>query len=167
VRPAAERRARGRDDDIGIRRASPVDVSVAEAIIAGALAGYGLPFEPEGRDADVRSFGARADHDDFVAELDFPRLPVGVASVGPHGDDGVAWLSKVFVSQDARGLGLGRALLRAAHDAARARGYRRVGLRTRAVFREAIALYESEGYVAEPADPRLLAEGDRVYFLDL
>jgi putative acetyltransferase len=156
VRPAAEPR---------LRRASATDTTAAAAIIGEALADYGLPFEPEGRDADVRLFGGRPDHDDFVAEID--RRPVGVASVGPHGDAGSAWISKVFVLKEARGIGIGRALLAAAHDAARARGYQRVGLRTRLVFREAIALYESEGYARVSRDPALPQTGDVVYFRPL
>jgi putative acetyltransferase len=145
-----------------IRRATPADVSVAVAIIEGALADYGLPFEPDGRDADVRRFGARADNDDFVGVLD--GVPAGIASVGPHGDEGVAWISKVFVAKAARKQGLGRALLMATHDAARARGFSRVGLRTRRLFREAIALYESEGYTPANGDPAVFDPGDVVYF---
>ena len=145
-----------------IRRATPADVTTAETIIAAALAAHGLPFERDGRDADVQSFGARHDHDDFVAELG--SRPVGVASVGPQGDERVAWVSKLFVQADARRRGVGRALLSAAHDAARARGYRRVGLRTRVLFREAIALYESEGYVRAQEDPAVLDAADVVYF---
>ncbi|MDF2697465.1 MAG: GCN5-related N-acetyltransferase [Labilithrix sp.] len=133
----------------------------AAAIIGDALAGYGLPFEPDGRDADVHLFGARPEHDDFIADLD---IPVGVASIGPHGDEGVAWVSKVFVRKEARGHGIGRTLLARAHEAARARGYRRVGLRTRVIFLEAIALYESEGYVRADTDPAVLEKGDVVYF---
>ncbi len=148
--------------DAVLRPASPADAEDAAAIIGGALAGYGLPFEPDGRDADVHLFGCRPDHDDIVAEIE--GRPVGVASVGPHGEEGVAWVSKVFVAKEARGLGIGRALLSAAHEAARARGYRRVGLRTRLVFREAIALYESEGYAALARHPSVLESGDVVYF---
>lgn len=151
-----------RPADVRLRRATPEDAEAAAAIIGAALAGYGLPFEPEGRDADVHLFGSRPDHDDFVAEVE--RRPVGVASVGPHGDEGVAWISKVFVAKEARRAGIGRALLAATHDAARARGYHRVGLRTRVVFREAIALYESEGYTLLPRHPSVLASGDVVYF---
>lgn len=150
---------------VELRRASAADAPVAAGIIREALAGYGLPFEPEGRDADVRLFGTRPEHDDFVAEID--AQPVGIASVGPHGDAGVAWVSKVFVLHEARRRGIGRALLAAAHQAARARGYDRVGLRTRIVFREAIALYESEGYVRTTGDPAALERGDVVYFRPL
>jgi putative acetyltransferase len=148
-----------------IRRATPADASTAATIIGGALADYRLPFEPDGRDADVRWFGARADHDDLIAEED--GHPVGVASVGPHGDEGVAWVSKVFVARSARGRGIGRALLRAVHEAARTRGYRRIGLRTRVVFRQAIALYESEGYKSVASDAAVLDAGDIVYLREL
>ena len=94
----------------------------------------------------MATFGGKPEHDDFVA---WPRArpALGVASVGPQGDEGVAWISKVFVAKEARRRGVGRALLDAAHEAARSRGFREVGLRTRVIFREAIALYESAGYV--------------------
>jgi GNAT superfamily N-acetyltransferase len=155
------------DPRVNLRRATPADVPHAKTIIANALAAYDLPFEPEGRDADVTLFGGRNDHDDFVIEIK-GRI-VGVASIGPHGDDGVAWVSKVFVANDTRRVGAGRTLLRATHDAARARGYARVGLRTRVVFKEAIALYESEGYALTfgGGDHPQLAAGDVVYFRDL
>jgi putative acetyltransferase len=127
-----------------LRRATPNDVAAVTAIIASVLAEHGLPFEPEGRDADVALFGANGDHDDIVA-LHEGRI-VGLVGVGPHGDPGVAWVSKLFVASDARRLGIGRRLLQAAHEAARARGHREVRLRTRVVFEAAIALYQSAGY---------------------
>lgn len=145
-----------------LRRATPADAPAASRIIASALAEHALPFEPQGRDADVALFGARADHDDFVMEKD--GAVVGVVSVGPHGDPGVAWVSKLFVAREARRGGVGRALLGAAHDAARARGYVTVGLRSRRVFREALALYAAEGYSPEPTDPALLEPGDVVLY---
>ena len=144
-----------------VRRALPDDSVHAARIIGNALAEYQLPFEPEGRDADVASFGARPDHDDLVADDD--GLVLGVASVGPQGEPGLAWVSKVFVAKEARRRGAGRALLEHVHDAARARGYREVGLRTRVIFVEAIALYEAFGYVRRE-DPAALSPGDVVYY---
>jgi GNAT superfamily N-acetyltransferase len=129
---------------VDVRRATPADAASAASIIANALAEHALPFEPRGRDADVASFGARDDHDDMVALLDGEIA--GVVDVGPQGDPGVAWVSKLFVKKSARRCGIGRVLLRAAHDAARARGHHEVRLRTRRVFEAAIALYEAEGY---------------------
>lgn len=144
-----------------IRRAISADAPVAARVIESALHDYGIRFDPDGRDADVKTFGQKADVDDVVAEVD--GAIVGVGSVGPHGDEGVAWISKVFVLRSARGRGLGRALCAALHDAARARGYREVRLRTRVVFREAIALYESLGYVRTIEGAAVLERGDIVY----
>lgn len=145
----------------GLRRATGADAVDAARVIESALVDYGIRFDPDGRDADVKTFGQRSDVDDVVAEID--GAIVGVGSVGPHGDDAVAWISKVFVLRSARGRGLGRALCTALHDAARARGYREVRLRTRVVFREAIALYESLGYVATTEGEAILERGDVVY----
>lgn len=132
-----------------VRRAHGGDAPVAARIIAGALAEYGLPFEPEGRDADVATFGREPERDDFVAEDPSGRV-VGLVSVGPQGAPGVAWISKVFVARAARRKGVGRTLLEVAHDAARQRGFREAALRTRAIFVEAVALYESLGYAQRP-----------------
>lgn len=145
-----------------LRRATPADAADAARIIAAALAEYGLPFEPKGRDADVATFGDKADHDDLVAEEE--GRVIGIASVGPQGAEGVAWVSKVFVAKSARRRGAGRRLLEAAHEAARARGFRDVGLRTRLVFHEAIALYEASGYERRDDPARVLASGDVVYY---
>jgi putative acetyltransferase len=146
-----------------VRAATERDVGAAATIIAAALAEYGLPFEPDGRDADVASFGSKPEHDDLVAEDPTTGQALGVASVGPQGDEGVAWISKVFVAKGARRRGVGRALLEAAHSAAQRRGFREVGLRTRVIFREAIALYESAGY-EKRSDPAAIAPGDVVYY---
>jgi putative acetyltransferase len=144
-----------------LRPATSADAPRAAELIAGALAEFGLPFDAEGRDADVKSFGSRPDHDDLVAEDDGQF--VGVVSVGPHGDPGVAWISKVFVVATARRHGIGQRLLDAAVEAARARGYREIGLRTRLVFRDAIRLYEKNGWTVNPSG-KLVEPGDAVYW---
>ncbi len=153
-----------RDAGFTIRRAWPADAAHAARIIAAALADHALSFEPEGRDADVATFGARSDVFDAVAERG--ATVVGVVSVAAHEVPGVAWISKLFVSRDARRAGLGRALLRSAQDEARARGFHTVGLRTRRIFREALALYASEGY-ATREDPRVIEPGDLVLYRPL
>ncbi len=146
-----------------VRRATTADAAAAATIIATALAEYGLPFEPAGRDADVATFGAKDEHDDLVAVDAASGRAIGVASIGPQGAEGVAWVSKVFVAKAARRRGVGRALMAALHEAARARGYREIGLRTRRVFVEAIALYEAHGYARREDPSALLDAGDLVY----
>ena len=144
-----------------LRRASSTDAAAAARIIASALAEYALPFEPEGRDADVATFGTKPDVRDLVAERD--GVVVGVVSIGPHDDPGIAWLSKLFVTKSVRGTGIGRALLHAAHDAAREAGFHTVGLRTRRIFTEAVGLYAAEGYRPRE-DPRVIESGDVVMY---
>jgi len=56
------------------------------------------------------------------------------------------WLEDLYVSDEARGSGLGRALTLAALDRARARGCRRVELDVNTENAPALALYESLGF---------------------
>jgi putative acetyltransferase len=165
-------------DAVVVRRATTGDAAAAATIVGDALAEYGLPFEPEGRDADVATFGAKPENDDFVAVDSATGQALGLASIGPQGTRGVGWVSKVFVAKSARRRGVGRALMSAVDEAARARGYREVGLRTRVVFREAIAMYEAHGYArresesegeggaaaAAAAAAAVIASGDVVYY---
>lgn len=57
------------------------------------------------------------------------------------------------VAEEARGLGVGRALVRAAVAEARERGARRITLRVLGHNTAARALYESEGFVVEGVQP--------------
>jgi ribosomal protein S18 acetylase RimI-like enzyme len=57
----------------------------------------------------------------------------------------------MWVDPRARGLGLGRRLLRELESHARAMGARSVRLETNRSLTEAIALYRSSGYVEVPA----------------
>ncbi|MFK0192252.1 GNAT family N-acetyltransferase [Kitasatospora sp. NPDC090308] len=66
------------------------------------------------------------------------------------GAPGSAELKRLYVRPSARGHGLGRALLAAAEDAARALGRTRLRLDTMAEFAEARALYTAAGYADIP-----------------
>ncbi|WP_148571971.1 GNAT family N-acetyltransferase [Nocardioides caldifontis] len=74
--------------------------------------------------------------------------PSGVAAVGPlHGDDGGFELTRVFVTPAARGNGVGRALVAAAADVARAAGGERLVLETHEpTMGPAVRLYRSLGF---------------------
>ncbi|HEY0343407.1 MAG TPA: GNAT family N-acetyltransferase [Solirubrobacteraceae bacterium] len=61
---------------------------------------------------------------------------------------GVGEIKRMFVVERARGVGLGRRLLRELERRAAAQGLRRVRLLTTEVLSEAIALYDAEGYRA-------------------
>jgi putative acetyltransferase len=73
---------------------------------------------------------------------------LGVAAIKELGQD-QAEIKSMHTTAEARGRGVGRALLSHLLDAARARGYRRVFLETGTTpgFAAARALYESAGFV--------------------
>ncbi|MCY1140348.1 GNAT family N-acetyltransferase [Actinoplanes sp. Pm04-4] len=79
----------------------------------------------------------------FLVADDGERL-VACAAWRRHGDD--AELKRMFTARTARGRGLGRRMLTAIEDSARAAGCRRVILETGDRQPEAIGLYESAGY---------------------
>lgn len=79
----------------------------------------------------------------LVARLD--GRAVGCGGYAPEGD-GTAELKRIFVAAEARGLGIGRALLQALEaDAARA-GIRLLRLETGVKSAEALGLYRRFGY---------------------
>ena len=62
------------------------------------------------------------------------------------GGDGEAELKRMYVDPAARGLGIGRRLLQAAEDAARAEGVAVIRLETGIHQAEALGLYRASGY---------------------
>ncbi|GAB2740707.1 GNAT family N-acetyltransferase [Streptomyces bullii] len=108
-------------------------------------------------------FGERSVPGDYlVAELGgsvvgFVRLgrPTSLAS-NAH----VRQIQGLVVAEEARGAGVGRALLRAAREEARRQGARRLTLRVLGHNTPARKLYESEGFVVEGVLPEeFLVEG--------
>ena len=83
----------------------------------------------------------------WVARLD--GTPVGCVTLRAPRDGypaGSAELKKLYVADDARGVGIGRALLTTAHDEARSRGFASTLLVVGIRQPEAVALYLSGGY---------------------
>ncbi len=89
----------------------------------------------------------------LVASIDGERVAGGcVKTTAPH----VGSLKRMWVADAARGLGIGRRMLAALEDQARALGITTLRLETNKTLQEAIALYRSAGYrAAAPfnADP--------------
>lgn len=71
--------------------------------------------------------------------------PVGCGGFKRNTAD-AAYLKRMWIARDARGLGLGRRLLHALEARARALGYRTVRLETQKSLAEAQQLYRSSGY---------------------
>lgn len=71
----------------------------------------------------------------------------GVFLVEEPDDPDTARLRLLYVEPDARGLGVGSALVRQCTEFARNAGYKRIVLWTHAVLHSARRIYEAEGYV--------------------
>ena len=71
--------------------------------------------------------------------------PIGCGGFTPLTGD-AAYLKRMWIAPEARGLGLARRLLAALEDKARAIGYRMVRLETNRALAEAQQLYRSSGY---------------------
>jgi ribosomal protein S18 acetylase RimI-like enzyme len=98
-----------------------------------------------------------SDTDFLLASPDGGSLPAGVCqlryrlSVWTGMDD--CWLEDLYVREDARGGGVGRTLVEAAVERARARRCRRIQLDVNEQNSEALSLYRSAGFSTESKPP--------------
>ncbi|GEC04051.1 acetyltransferase [Streptomyces spinoverrucosus] len=109
------------------------------------VAEQGVPEDVEYDAYDAGALHVLAVRDDGVP-LGTGRLLYGAAAAGKTGGDpSVGSLGRLAVTREARGLGVGGALVRAIEDAARARGLSAVDLHAQT---HALGFYERLGYVA-------------------
>ena len=125
-----------------------IDTPVGEALVEALLAEYVVRYGGHG--------GDQPSPDEFTA----PGGAFVIAFLGetPVGCGGlrrltpeVGEIKRMYVEPGARGKGVGRTILRALERHARESGYAALRLETGARQPEAIALYESEGYL--PIEP--------------
>ncbi|WP_380174563.1 GNAT family N-acetyltransferase [Kineococcus sp. DHX-1] len=137
--------------DVVVRRADVADVGEVARLFAGYLEFYECPRPP----AEVSAYlTARfANGESVVLLAAVGGRVVGFAQCYPTWASlelAPAWvLYDLFVDPSARGLGVGRALLRAVADHARAAGATTAVLETAHTNTTAQALYESEGWVLD------------------
>lgn len=158
-----------------VRPARPEDYAAGGALTVAAYAQY-QPLlrreEWEEYRADLADLAGRAERGTvFVAE-DADGTLLGVVTYYRHVADGpradwwwwpadYGYIRALAVHPDARGRGVGRALMHACLEEARASGAAGVALNTARVMSAARSLYESLGFHMLPA-----AEGDRDGDLD-
>ena len=124
-----------------IRPATPDDAAPVRDVVGNVLAEYGLRADPSGTDSDLRdiaaNYAARGGAFDVVVGSDGD--VVGCCGVYVL-DRATCELRKMYLRQDARGVGLGGRLLKRALAFARGSGFRRMELETASVLKEAIAM---------------------------
>jgi len=150
-----------------IRDWQPSDREAAAAVISTVLAEYGLGWEPTGADRDVLDVEAcyqKVDGEFWVVE-EAGKI-VGTAAYYPieRGQQAVE-IRKMYLLPSARGQGVGRFLLTQLEAAIAAKGYQQILIETASILKEAVILYERNGY--QPITDVETDRCDRAYLKEL
>jgi len=146
-----------------VRDWEPGDRPVAFDLIAAVLKEYGLESQPDLADWDVWNVeqAYQAAGGEFWVVEQAGRM-VGTAAFYPveRGEKAVE-IRKMYLVPEVRGQGLGRFLLEELEAAIARRGYTQIWIETATVLKEAVQLYERNGY--QPSTGVETARCDRVY----
>ena len=137
---------------------------------------YPEDWPPDGPDHPMNPERFRAGLRDLPSPHDRPRGGILIASVdGQDGGcvmyreagEGTAEFNRMFVSERARGHGLGRLLLDAMCDRMAADGYARVVFSSAVFLSHARAMYEAAGFTPMAHPPGFPEDmRDRIYFME-
>lgn len=146
-----------------IRPWQPSDRSAAAEVIRSVLAEYGLGWEPTGADRDVLEIEAcycQVGGEFWVVEQG--GTVIGTSAYYPtHRGPKAVEIRKMYLLPEGRGRGLGHFLLQQLEATIAARGYDEIWIETASVLKEAVLLYERNGY--QPATGVETERCDRVY----
>jgi putative acetyltransferase len=136
---------------------------IAASIIEQVLAEYGLPWQPEEADQDVieiEKYYLEKQGEFWVVETQ--SKIVGTSAYYPisRGNKSVE-IRKMYLLPEARGKGLGKYLLKQLEITIQEKGFKEIWLETASVLKEAVQLYERNGYL--PASGVETKRCDRVY----
>ena len=151
-----------------LREATAADGFEIRGVVAAVMAEYGLSSDLEGNDADLKnvvaSYGERGGA--FRVATSAEGRIVGCGGLYPI-DEREAEIRRMYLLPEARGVGVGRALLEELITFAKERRFERLVLETASVLEEAISLYRKRGFV--PVAPRgpILRQCDQAYALQL
>jgi putative acetyltransferase len=150
-----------------LRRAGNEDRQAVTNLVYGVLKEYGLEPDPRATDADLanieQSYLERGGT--FFVLEDRDGSVIGAYGLYPV-ENQTCELRKMYLHKSQRGKGLGKFLLDSALEQARELGFKRVTLETASVLKEAIALYESYGFVEYEPD-HMSSRCDQAYVLEL
>ena len=153
--------------DFLIRQWQPRDRDFAAEVIRSVLSEYGLGWEPDGADKDVLQVKENyLDNGGEFWVIEYQDNIVGTSAFYPiqRGENAVE-IRKMYLLPKARGFGLGKYLLQQLEAAIACRGFTQIWIETATVLREAVKLYENNGY--QPATGVETERCDLVYFKEL
>lgn len=149
-----------------LRPAANADGVALERLVFEALREFGLAPDPANTDADLRNIEAFYSGGAFDVLVNEPGEIVG--SVGLRRvTDIECEMRKMYLAPSVRGLGWGKRLLDHALSRARELGFRRVTLETASVLRDAITLYERNGFRKYTPHHPVAARCDATYVREL
>jgi len=149
--------------DFLIRDWQPRDRQPAAALIQSVLAEYGLGSEPEGADRDVLNVETAywtTGGVFWVVEQQGKLVGTGGYYPIARGEHAVE-IRKMYLLPEVRGQGLGRYLLMILEQDSMAEGFTQAWIETASILKEAVYLYESQGYQLSTGVET--ARCDRVY----
>lgn len=149
--------------DFLIRSWTPEDREAASSVIRDVLTEYGLSWEPTGADRDVlevETFYTAVGGEFWVIERQGQVVGTGAYYPVERGNKAVE-IRKMYLSPAVRGKGLGKYLLQQLEKAIADRGFPEIWIETASVLKEAVQLYERNGY--QPATGVETKRCDRVY----
>jgi ribosomal protein S18 acetylase RimI-like enzyme len=128
---------------VALEPASTLSAAQLAGVFTASYEGYFMPVTVD--EATYRFMAGSWDFDLDASRIAFDgEEPVGICNLAMRGKD--AWIGGVGVVAARRGRGIGRQLMQAAEDEARARGVERLWLEVLVQNAPAIALYEKLGY---------------------
>lgn len=149
--------------DFLIRDWQPCDRVIVFDLISSVLSEYGLTQEPEGADRDVLNVEEcylEKGGEFWVIEQCGRVVGTGAYYPISRGQNAVE-IRKMYLLPEARQKGLGTYLLRQLEHAIAQRNFEQIWIETASVLKEAVLLYERNGY--QPRDEVETERCDRAY----
>ncbi|MGB5635245.1 MAG: GNAT family N-acetyltransferase [Waterburya sp.] len=143
------------------------DRGSAAGVIKTVLEEYGLPWQPEVADRDVievESAYLEVGGEFWVIEQDSTIVGTAAYQPIPRGQNAVE-IRKMYLLPQVRGKGLGKYLLTQLEKAIAIKDYQEIWVETASVLKEAVKLYEFNGY--QPAEGVETERCDLVYLKQL
>ncbi|MBK1990954.1 GNAT family N-acetyltransferase [Sphaerospermopsis aphanizomenoides BCCUSP55] len=135
----------------------------AATVISSVLSEYGLGWEPNEADRDVlevEQYYIHTGGEFWVIEHQNQIVGTGAYYPIPRGQKAVE-IRKMYLLPRARGFGLGKYLLQQLEISIAKRGFEQIWIETASVLKEAVQIYEHNGYI--PSTGVETQRCDRVY----